>query len=77
MEAKRSVTDKYMGPLVSTENDLLHSMYAVCAFCSGVAGVPDLGGIGRGEHMEISTYVEKAIGSELSGNLRICARLGL
>ncbi|NDC89757.1 MAG: NADH dehydrogenase (quinone) subunit G, partial [Bacteroidetes bacterium] len=68
-EAKRSVIDKYMGPLVSTEMTRCIQCTRCVRFAQEVAGVPDLGGIGRGEHMEISTYVEKAIGSELSGNL--------
>ena len=68
-EAKRSVTDKYMGPLVATEMTRCIQCTRCVRFAQEVAGVPDLGGVGRGEHMEISTYVEKAIGSELSGNL--------
>ncbi len=68
-EEKRSVPDKYMGPLVSTfMNRCIHCTRCV-RFITDVAGVPDLGGLGRGEHMEIGTYVEKAIGSELSANI--------
>lgn len=68
-EAKRAVTDKYMGPLVATEMTRCIQCTRCVRFAQEIAGVPDLGGVGRGEHMEISTYVEKAIGSELSGNL--------
>ncbi|MFO1241855.1 MAG: 2Fe-2S iron-sulfur cluster-binding protein, partial [Rickettsiales bacterium] len=68
-EFKRAVEDKYMGPLIKTEmNRCIHCTRCV-RFISDVAGVPDLGATGRGEDMEITTYVEKAIGSELSGNI--------
>jgi NADH-quinone oxidoreductase subunit G len=68
-EHKRSVEDKYMGPLVSTfMNRCIHCTRCV-RFITDVAGVPELGGLGRGEHMEIGTYVENAISSELSGNI--------
>ena len=68
-EHKRSVEDKYMGPLVKTYmNRCIHCTRCV-RFIEDVAGVPDLGGLGRGGDMEIGTYVEKAIGSELSGNI--------
>lgn len=68
-EGKRAVQDKYMGPLVATEMTRCIQCTRCVRFAQEVAGVPDLGGVNRGEHMEITTYVEKAIGSELSGNL--------
>ena len=68
-EHKRAVEDKYMGPVVKTfMTRCIHCTRCV-RFASDVAGVPELGAFGRGEHMEIGTYVEQAISSELSGNL--------
>ncbi|MGP9818430.1 NADH-quinone oxidoreductase subunit NuoG [Salinarimonas sp. NSM] len=64
-ENKRAVEDKYIGPLVKTwMNRCIHCTRCV-RFATEVAGVPDLGAIGRGEDMEITTYLEKAMGSEL------------
>jgi NADH-quinone oxidoreductase subunit G len=68
-EARRAVTDKYMGPLVKTVMTRCIHCTRCVRFAAEVAGVPDLGGLGRGEGMEIGTYVEQAIASELSGNL--------
>ncbi len=68
-EDKRAVKDKYMGPLVKTQMTRCIHCTRCVRFIQDVAGVPELGGIGRGEHMEISTYVERALGSELSGNI--------
>jgi NADH-quinone oxidoreductase subunit G len=68
-EAKRSVKDKYMGPLIKTVmNRCIHCTRCI-RFAQEVAGVPDLGATGRGEAMEVGTYVEKALGTELQGNL--------
>jgi NADH-quinone oxidoreductase subunit G len=68
-EAKRAVKDKYVGPLIKTVmNRCIHCTRCI-RFATEVAGVPDMGATGRGEAMEIGTYVEKAIGTELSGNL--------
>src|SRR3954468_12738175 len=68
-EFKRAVEDKYMGPLVKTSmNRCIHCTRCI-RFASEVAGVPDLGATGRSEDMEITTYLEKAIASELSGNV--------
>src|SRR5256885_14040202 len=68
-EHKRAVEDKYMGPLVKTSmNRCIHCTRCI-RFSTEVAGVPDLGATGRGEDMEITTYLEKAIESELSGNV--------
>ena len=68
-ENKRAVVDKNLGPLVKTSmNRCIHCTRCI-RFISEVAGVPDLGATARGEHMEVGTYVEKALGSELSGNI--------
>jgi NADH-quinone oxidoreductase, chain G len=68
-ENKRAVKDKYMGPLIRTEMTRCIHCTRCIRFVNEIAGVPDLGAVNRGEHMEITTFVEKAIGSELSGNL--------
>ncbi len=68
-ENKRAVKDKYMGPLIRTEMTRCIHCTRCIRFVNEIAGVPDLGAVSRGEHMEITTFVEKAIGSELSGNL--------
>ena len=68
-ENKRAVEDKHIGPLVKTiMNRCIHCTRCV-RFVTEVAGVPDLGSIGRGEDMEITTYLEGAMGSELQGNV--------
>jgi len=68
-ENKRAVKDKDFGPLVATSmNRCIHCTRCI-RFIGDVAGVADLGGIGRGEHMEIDTFVGKALESELSGNI--------
>ncbi|KAA5601135.1 NADH-quinone oxidoreductase subunit NuoG [Blastochloris sulfoviridis] len=68
-ENKRAVEDKYIGPLVKTAmNRCIHCTRCI-RFITEVAGVPDLGAIGRGEDMEITTYLERAMRSELQGNV--------
>lgn len=68
-EQKRSVEDKYCGPLVKTiMTRCIHCTRCV-RFGTEVAGVEDLGTTGRGTDTEIGTYVEKMLGSELSGNI--------
>jgi NADH-quinone oxidoreductase subunit G len=68
-EHKRAVKDKYMGPLVKTiMTRCIHCTRCV-RFATEIAGVPELGLLGRGEGAEISTYLEKALASELSGNV--------
>ena len=68
-ENKRAVPDKELGPLVKTSmNRCIHCTRCV-RFASEVAGVEELGAVFRGEHMEISTYVEKTLTSELSANI--------
>jgi NADH-quinone oxidoreductase subunit G len=68
-EEKRAVEDKYMGPLIVTHmNRCIHCTRCV-RFLEDIAGTNELGAIGRGEHMEITTYVETSIKSEMSGNI--------
>ena len=68
-ENKRAVQDKYMGPLIKTQMTRCIHCTRCIRFSTEVAGVPEMGATGRGEHMEVGTYVEKALTSELSGNL--------
>ncbi|MCF3935107.1 NADH-quinone oxidoreductase subunit NuoG [Acuticoccus sp. M5D2P5] len=68
-ENKRAVEDKYIGPLVKTIMNRCIQCTRCIRFVTEVAGVPDLGAIGRGEDMEITTYLETAMGSELQGNV--------
>jgi NADH-quinone oxidoreductase subunit G len=68
-ENKRSVTDKNLGPLVETHMTRCIHCTRCIRFSTEVAGVEVLGATGRGENMEVGTYVEKAISSELSANI--------
>jgi NADH-quinone oxidoreductase subunit G len=68
-ENKRAIKDKNMGPLVRTHMTRCIHCTRCIRFSADIAGVEEIGTIGRGEHMEISTYLEKTITSELSGNL--------
>src|SRR5215213_5640982 len=68
-ENKRAVPDKYIGPLVKTNmNRCIHCTRCI-RFVAEVAGVEDLGAINRGEDMEITTYLEHAMRSELQANV--------
>ena len=68
-ENKRAVDNKNMGPLVNTiMTRCIHCTRCV-RFATEVAGVPELGMLGRGENAEITTYLEQSITSELSGNV--------
>ena len=68
-ENKRAVRDKNFGPLVATSmNRCIHCTRCI-RFLTEIAGVEELGATGRGEAMEITTYIERALGSELSGNI--------
>ncbi len=69
MEGKRAIKDKYLGPLVKTIMTRCIQCTRCVRFATEIAGVPELGATARGENMEITTYVEKALTSELSGNL--------
>ncbi|WP_417483352.1 NADH-quinone oxidoreductase subunit NuoG [Maricaulis sp.] len=68
-ENKRAVEDKEMGPIVATEMTRCIQCTRCVRFVTEVAGVPEIGMIGRGEDAEITTYLEQAITSELSGNV--------
>ncbi len=68
-EHKRAVEDKDMGPLVKTAMTRCIHCTRCVRFIDEVAGVPELGALGRGEHMEITTYLEKSLTSELSANV--------
>jgi NADH-quinone oxidoreductase subunit G len=68
-ENKRAVKDKNLGPLVKTIMTRCIQCTRCVRFATEIAGVPELGATARGESMEITTYVEKALTSELSGNL--------
>jgi NADH-quinone oxidoreductase subunit G len=68
-ENKRAVEEKYIGPLVKTIMTRCIHCTRCIRFSSEVAGVPELGAIGRGEDMEITTYLEQAMSSELQSNV--------
>ncbi len=68
-ENKRFVPEKYMGPLIKTQMTRCIHCTRCIRFATEIAGVPELGAIGRGENMEITTYLEKAMESELSANV--------
>jgi NADH-quinone oxidoreductase subunit G len=68
-ENKRAVKDKYMGPLVKTIMTRCIHCTRCIRFATEIAGVEELGAVGRGEDMQITTYLEQAMTSELSGNV--------
>jgi NADH-quinone oxidoreductase subunit G len=68
-ERKRVVKDKDLGPLVSTDMTRCIHCTRCVRFTSEIAGIQELGTTGRGEDMEIGTYVERAVTHELSGNI--------
>ncbi|MAZ73731.1 MAG: NADH-quinone oxidoreductase subunit G, partial [Flavobacteriaceae bacterium] len=68
-ENKRAVEDKEMGPIIKTEMTRCIQCTRCVRFVTEVAGVPEIGMIGRGEDAEITTYLENAVTSELSGNV--------
>ena len=68
-ENKRAVRDKNLGPLIKTVMTRCIHCTRCVRFATEVAGVEELGATGRGEDMEIGNYVEKALTSELSGNM--------
>ncbi len=68
-ENKRFVPEKYMGPLIKTQMTRCIHCTRCIRFATEVAGVPELGAIGRGEDMQITTYLEKAMQSEMSANV--------
>jgi NADH-quinone oxidoreductase subunit G len=68
-ESKRAVRDKNLGPLVKTVMTRCIHCTRCIRFSTEIAGVSELGATARGESMEVGTYVERALSSELSGNL--------
>jgi len=68
-ENKRMVSEKNLGPLIKTQMTRCIHCTRCVRFATEVAGVPELGAIGRGENMEITTYLEKSMESEMSGNV--------
>ncbi|MGZ8999080.1 MAG: NADH-quinone oxidoreductase subunit NuoG, partial [Allosphingosinicella sp.] len=68
-ENKRAVSEKYMGPVVKTVMTRCIHCTRCVRFVQQVAGVEEIGMIGRGENAEITSYLEKALTSELSGNV--------
>jgi NADH-quinone oxidoreductase subunit G len=68
-ENKRSVKNKTFGPLIKAMMTRCIHCTRCIRFSSEIAGVPEMGTTGRGEHMEVGTYIEKALTSELSGNM--------
>ena len=68
-ENKRYVPEKYMGPLIKTQMTRCIHCTRCIRFATEVAGVSELGAIGRGENMQITTYLEKSMESEMSANV--------
>ncbi|PQA89474.1 NADH-quinone oxidoreductase subunit NuoG [Hyphococcus luteus] len=68
-ENKRAVEEKHMGPLIKTIMTRCIQCTRCVRFATEIAGVDDLGLVNRGENAEITTYLEKAVESELTGNL--------
>ena len=68
-ENKRQVPEIYMGPLIKTQMTRCIHCTRCIRFATEIAGVPELGAIGRGEDMQITTYLEKSMESELSANV--------
>ena len=69
-ENKRAVTEKYMGPLVKTMMTRCIQCTRCVRFAEEVAGIEEIGAIGRGENMQITSYLERAVTSELVGQCR-------
>ena len=69
VENKREVEEKYMGPLIKTQMTRCIHCTRCIRFATEVAGIPEIGAIGRGEDMAITTYLEKSMESELSANV--------
>ena len=75
-ENKRAVEDKYMGPVVKTVMNRCIQCTRCVRFITEVAGIPEIGLISRGEDVEITTYLESAMTSELSGNVNDLCPVG-
>jgi len=68
-ENKRAIDDKYMGPVIKTSMTRCIQCTRCVRFSTEVAGVPEIGMLYRGEDSQISSYLERAVSGELSGNL--------
>lgn len=68
-EGKRAVVDKDIGPLIETEMTRCIHCTRCVRFGREIAGIREMGATGRGEHMEITTFIEKSVDSEVSGNI--------
>ncbi len=68
-ENKREVPEKYMGPLIKTQMTRCIHCTRCIRFAQEIAGIDEIGAIGRGEDMQITTYLEKTMESELSANV--------
>ncbi|MBV8876332.1 MAG: NADH-quinone oxidoreductase subunit G [Gammaproteobacteria bacterium] len=68
-EGKRSVADENLGPLIATDMTRCIQCSRCIRFTDEIAGVQELGMIGRGEHMEVRSYIESTVNHELSGNV--------
>jgi NADH-quinone oxidoreductase subunit G len=75
-ENKRAVEEKYLGPLIKTHMTRCIHCTRCVRFMTEVAGVEELGAIGRGEDMEITTYLERGLASELSANVNDLCPVG-
>ncbi len=69
VERKRVVADKDIGPLIATDMTRCIHCTRCVRFGEEIGGMPELGATGRGEHMEIGTFIERALSSEMSGNI--------
>jgi NADH-quinone oxidoreductase subunit G len=68
-EGKRAVADENLGPLIATDMTRCIQCSRCIRFTEEIAGIQELGMIGRGEHMEVRTYIESTVNHELSGNV--------
>ena len=68
-ESKRVVADKDIGPLIATDMTRCIHCTRCVRFGQEIAGIMEFGGVGRGEHMEIRTFLDRSVDSELSGNV--------
>jgi NADH-quinone oxidoreductase subunit G len=68
-EGKRAVADENLGPLIATDMTRCIQCSRCIRFTEEIAGVQELGMIGRGEHMAVRTYIESTVNHELSGNV--------
>lgn len=68
-ENKRSIKDKYIGPLIKTAMTRCIQCTRCIRFANDIAGIEEMGAIYRGEHMEVTSYLERSLDSELSGNM--------